>query len=47
MAKWVVEVFKTSAALHAAIEAKDNTIALEITPFLENGKQKFMLTTAS
>jgi hypothetical protein len=47
MAKWVVVVFDTQAELHAAIEAKDNTVALYVNTYMDNGKQKFMLTTAT
>lgn len=43
MTKWDIDVYDTADAVIAAAVAIDSTTAIEIIPFMEYGRQKFML----
>jgi hypothetical protein len=45
MAAPVCEIKDTAASAHDYIETLDDTKVIGITAFMENGKQKFMITS--
>lgn len=43
MANYTVTIYKSAGDLAAAIEAIDNTTTIQVVPFIQAGKQKYML----
>lgn len=43
MTKHQLAVYDSYADLETAVEALDDTVSIDIVPFMEYGKQKFML----
>lgn len=47
MADWIAEVYASASDLETAVEAVANTVTIHIVPFMEAGKQKFMLVKSA
>jgi hypothetical protein len=43
MTKHQLDVYDTFAALEAIVEAIDDSTAIDIIPYMENGRHKFIL----
>lgn len=43
MADWIIDIYDTPAEVETAVEAIANSITVDIYPFKQGAKQKFMV----
>ncbi len=45
--EWATTTYDTVALAEAFIETQDSTVLMHVTPYLEEGVQKFMISVAT